>query len=51
MNEEQKKIVKKIKALAKQLDATIQEDRDEQVSKSAESDWVNGRPKERPKRG
>tara|TARA_R110002020_G_scaffold65330_1_gene172566 strand:+ start:9908 stop:10063 length:156 start_codon:yes stop_codon:yes gene_type:complete len=51
MNKEQKDIIKKIKTLVKQLDATIQEDRDEQVSRSAESEWVNGRPKERPKRG
>ena len=51
MNEEQKKIIKKIKTLVKQLDATIQEDRDEQVSRSAESDWVNGQPKERPRKG
>jgi len=51
MNEEQKGIVRKIKTLVKQLDATIQEDRDEQVLKSSESDWTNGQPKERPKRG
>jgi hypothetical protein len=50
MNEEQKIIIKKIKTLVKQLDATIQEDRDDQVLKSSESDWVNGRPKDRPKR-
>jgi hypothetical protein len=51
MNEEQKKIIKKIKTLVKQLDATIQEDRDEQVSRSDDGDWVNGQPKERPRKG
>tara|TARA_R100000655_G_scaffold107497_1_gene158012 strand:+ start:50 stop:205 length:156 start_codon:yes stop_codon:yes gene_type:complete len=51
MNEEQKKIIKKIKTLVKQLDATIQEDRDEQVSRSSDGDWVNGQPKERPRKG
>ncbi len=48
MNKEQKEIIKKIKTLVKQLDATIQEDRDEQVLKSSEGEWVSGRPKERP---
>ncbi len=51
MNKEQKEIIKKIKTLVKQLDATIQEDRDEQVLKSSESEWVSGRPKERPNQG
>lgn len=51
MNEEQKGIIRKIKTLVKQLDATIQEDIDEQVLKSSESDWVSGRPKERPNQG
>jgi len=51
MNEKQKEIVKKIKVLVEQLDAAIQEDRDEQVLRSADGDWVNGQPKERPNKG
>jgi len=47
MNDEQKKIIEEIKILVKKLDATIQEDRDEQVLRSG---WINGQPKERPKR-
>ena len=48
MNEEQKEIVKEIKTLVSKLEASIE---NEQVSKSADGDWVNGQPKERPKRG
>jgi predicted outer membrane protein len=48
MNDEQKEIIKEIKALVEKLEATIKGD--EQVSKSADGDWINGQPKERPKR-
>jgi len=50
MNKEQKEIIKKIKTLVKQLDATIQEDRDEQVLKSEDGDWINNKPVKPPPR-
>jgi hypothetical protein len=49
MNDEQKEIIKEIKALVEKLEATIKGD--EQVSKSADGDWLSGRPKERPNKG
>ena len=48
MNDEQKEIREEIKTLVKKLEATIKGD--EQVLKSADGDWINGQPKERPKR-
>jgi len=48
MNEEQKEIVKEIKTLVSKLEASIE---NEEVSKSADGDWVNAQTKERPKRG
>ena len=49
MDDEQKGIVKEIKTLVEKLEATIKGD--EQVLKSADGDWINGQPKERPRKG
>ena len=48
MNEEQKQIIAEIKTLVEKLETTIKGD--EQVSKSSDGDWINGQPKERPKK-
>tara|TARA_R100000789_G_C2977275_1_gene142400 strand:- start:586 stop:744 length:159 start_codon:yes stop_codon:yes gene_type:complete len=46
MNKEQKEILKKIKVLFKQLEATIQEERDDSLDakKHKDEDWEGGTP-------
>jgi predicted outer membrane protein len=48
MDDEQKGIVKEIKTLVEKLEATIKGD--EQVSKSADGDWINNKPVKPPPR-
>ena len=48
MSKKQKEIIEKMKLLITALESTMDQ---EPMAKSADGDWVNGQPKERPKRG